>query len=317
MLRSRYLARLLPICVMGMAAAAVSSQDYPSKPIRIVTGSPGGGSDFNAREAARGLGSMGQTVVVDNRASILVGEVGAKNPPDGYNLTVHGASLWIGPMLQKFNYQMNEYAPIGLISREVMMLAVHPSVPVKSTKELVAMTKARPGDLMFATSTPGGPAMLGLELLKSMTSVKFLVVPYKGTSQAVTAVVAGESHLTIGDLGLIVPQVKSGRLRALAVTSVDSTALAPEMPTMAAGGLPGYDVTGVTAIWAPAKTPAPIITKLNQELVRYLNRAETKERFLSNIMEVVASTPEQLATRMSSDLTKWGKVFNDAGIKPQ
>ncbi len=317
MLPLRLMLKTMLVCLAVAVAGVVSSQDYPSKPIRIVTGSPGGGSDFNAREAARALGAMGQTVVVDNRASILVGEVGAKTPPDGYNLTVHGASLWLGPMLQKFNYEMGEYSPIALISREVMMLAVHPSVPAKSTKELVAMAKARPGDLMYATSTPGGPPMLGVELLKSMTGTKFLIVPYKGTGQAVTAVVAGESHFTIGDLGLIVPQSKSGRLRALAVTSVDSTALAPGMPTMAAAGLPGYDVTGVTAIWAPAKTSPAILNRLNQEVVRYLNRPETKERFLSNVMEVVASSPEQLAARMNSDLSKWGKLFNDAGIKPQ
>jgi tripartite-type tricarboxylate transporter receptor subunit TctC len=317
MLTMRLVTTVFTMGAAAIGAGVVYGQDYPAKSIRIITGSPGGGSDFNAREAARGLGALGQTVVVDNRASILVGEVGAKTPPDGYNLTVHGASLWIGPLLQKFNYTMQEFTPVGLISREVMMLAVHPSVPVKSTKELIAMAKSRPGDLMYATSTPGGPAMLGMELLKSMTGVKMLVVPYKGTGQAITAVVAGESHLTIGDLGLIVPQSKSGRLRALAVTSVDTTALAPEMPTIAAAGLPGFDVTGVTAIWSTAKTPPAIITRLNQELVRYLNRPDTKERFIANVMEVVASTPEQLAARMNSDLTKWGKLFAEAGLKPQ
>lgn len=317
MLLSRLSVSMFSVGVICLSAGVAGGQEYPSKPIRIVTGSPGGGSDFNAREAARALGALGQAVVVDNRSSILVGEVGAKTPADGYNLTVHGASLWIGPMLQKFNYQMSEFAPVGLISREVMMLAVHPSVPVKSTKEFIALAKARPGDFMYATSTPGGPAMLAIELMKSINGIKMLIVPYKGTGQAITAVVAGESHTTIGDLGLIVPQAKSGRLRALAVTSVDTTALAPEMPTIASAGLPGYDVTGVTAIWSTAKTPPAILYKLNQELVRYLNRPDTKERFLSNVMEVVASTPEQLAARMSSDLTKWGKIFNDAGLKPQ
>lgn len=312
---SRFVAGILSVGLMGMGV--VYAQQYPSKTIRIVTGSPGGGSDFNAREAATALGSMGQTVVVDNRQSITVGEVGAKNPPDGYNLTVHGASLWLGPLLQKFNYVIEDFTPVGLISREVMMLAVHPAVPAKSAKDLIALAKARPGDLMYATSTPGGPAMLGSELLKSMAGIKMLLVPYKGTSQAVLAVLSGESHLTIGDLGLILPHHKSGKLRALAVTSADSTALAPDMPTVAAGGLPGFDVTGVTAIWAPAKTPPAIIDRLNQALQRHLVREDTKKRFLSVVMEVVASSAEGLDARMKSDLAKWGKVFRDAGIKPQ
>jgi tripartite-type tricarboxylate transporter receptor subunit TctC len=198
-----------------------------------------------------------------------------------------------------------------------MMLAVHPSVPVKSVKELVAFAKARPGDLMYATSTPGGPAMLGLELLKSMVPVRMLVVPYKSTLQAITAVYSGESHLTIGDLGLIVPQAKAGKLRALAVTSVDPTALAPGMPTIAEAGLPGYDVTGVTAAWTISKTPPAIVNRLNQEIVRYLSRPDTKERFLNSVMEVAASSPEGLTSRMRSDMSKWGKLFAEAGIKPQ
>ena len=170
---------------------------------------------------------------------------------------------------------------------------------------------------MYATSVPGGPPMLGVELLKSMTAVNLLVVPYKGTIQVMTAIVSGESQMTINDLGLIMPHAKSGRLRALAVTSLDPTALAPGMPTVAESGLAGFEVTGVTAAWAPAKTPAAILTRLNQEIVRHLNRQDVKERYLSNDMEVVASTPEQLAARQKSDMVKWGKLFSDAGIKPQ
>ena len=151
--------------------------------------------------------------------------------------------------------------------------------------------------------------------MKAISGMNLLIVPYKGTIQAVTAVVGGESQLTIGDLGLIMPHAKSGRLRALAVTSADPTALAPGMPTMAASGLPGYEVTGATGFWSIAKTPAAIINRLNQEVVRYLNRPEVKERFLTNEMEVVASTPDEFRVRMSSDIAKWGKVFREAGIK--
>ncbi len=317
MLLSRIVVSIFAVGLIGVGAGVASGQDYPNKPIRINTGSPGGGNDFNARQIAPALSAMGQTVVVENRASITVGEVGAKAPPDGYTLTVNGASHWLGPLLQKFAYDVErDYAPISLISREVMMLAVHPSLPVKSVKELIALAKARPGELIYASSVPGSPPMLGAELLKSMTPVNMLIVPYKGDRAALTAVFAGESQLTISDLGLIVPHAKSGRLRALAVTSLDPSALAPGMPTMVDSGLPGFEVTGVTAIWAPAKTPPAILNRLNQEISRYLNRADIKERFLSNEMEVVASSPEQLAARMKSDLVKWGKVFRDAGIKP-
>ena len=315
MLLSCFVVTVLSL-VLGMVAAY--GQDYPNKQIRIITGGAGGGSDFNARQMATALGSLGQTVVVDNRASLLVGEIGAKNPPDGYNLTVHGASLWLVTFLQKMPYDVTrDFAPISLISREVMVLAVHPSMPVKSVKELIAVAKARPGDLTYASSTPGGPAMLGMELLKAMIGVKMLSVPYKDTRAAVTAVFAGESQVTIGDLGLIVPHTKTGRLRALAVTSLDPTTLAPGMPTMAESGLPGFEVTGVTAIWAPAKTPPAVLTRLSQEILRYLNRGDVKEKFLAAEMEVVAGGPDQLAARLKSDVAKWGKVFNDAGIKPQ
>ena len=224
----------------------------------------------------------------------------------------------IGPLLRKTPYDpVRDFAPISLMSREIMMLAVHPSVPVKSVKELLALAKARPGDLNYSLGIPGSPGFLGLELLKSMTGIAKLIVPYKGTGQAITAVLAGESHLTIGDFGLIVPHTKSGRLRALAVTSLEPSALAPGMSTMAGSGLPGFEVTGATAIWAPAKTPAAIVNRLNQEVLRYLNRPDVKEKFLSAEMEVVASSPEQLAGRLKSDLVKWGKVFRDAGIHPE
>ena len=318
MLAIRVVAGALLMGLLGMGAGIVSAQDYPTKQIRIITGGAGGGSDFNARQAAIAIGSLGQTVVVDNRPSLLVGEAGAKNAPDGYNLTVHGASLWLVTFLQKMPYDVpRDFAPISLMSREIMVTAVHPSLPVKSVKELLALAKARPGELTYATSTPGGPAMLGMELLKAMSGINMLSVPYKDTRAAITAVFAGESQLTIGDLGLVVPLARQGRLRSLAVTSLDASTLAPGMPTMAESGLPGFEVTGVTAVWAPAKTPPAILNRLSQEVVRYLNRPDVKEKFLGAEMEVVASGPDGLQTRLKSDVVKWGKVFADAGIKPQ
>src|SRR5262245_42757109 len=170
--------RMLSAAVLGLAFLAatgsglVLSQSYPSKPIRIICGAAGGGADFNAREIAQALGALGQAVIVDNRPPILVPELGAKGAPDGYTLTVQGASLWIFPMLEKASYDVErDFAPVSLVSREIMMLAVHPSLPVKSVKELLSLAKARPGQLTFATSRAGSPSMLGIELLKSMTGV--------------------------------------------------------------------------------------------------------------------------------------------------
>ncbi len=313
---ARFVAAIFVVGLMVTGAGVVNSQDYPSKTIRLVTSVPGGGSDFTARQVVQALSPLGQPVVVDNRVSVTVGEVGAKGAPDGYTLTVQGASLWIGPLLQKFPYEIErDFAPISLISREAFILTVHPSMPVKSVQELLALAKARPGEISFANSSPGSPAFLGIELLKTMTGIKLLTVPYKSTVAAVTGVLSGESQLTIGDIALVAPHTKSGKLRALAVTSLDASALAPGLPPISAAGLPGYEMSGATGFWSIAKTPAPIITRLNQEVVRYLNRPEVKERFLNFQVEIVASSPEEFGARIRGDIAKWGKVFKEAGIK--
>jgi len=317
MLIPRFIAGIFSVALMIVGTGAVSAQDYPNKTIRIIASTPGGGSDFQARQIGQGIsGTLGQPVVIDNRPSILVAEVGVKGAPDGYTLTIQGASLWIGPLLRKAPYDpVSDFAPITMISREVFILAVHPSLPVKSIKDLIALAKSRPGELIYSVSTPGGPSFLGMELFKSMTGVRMLNVPYKGTSQVVTAVLSGETQLTVGDVALVAPHAKSGRLKALAVTSLDTSALAPGLPSIAESGLPGFEVVGATGMWAPAKTPSAIVTRLNQEIVRFLVRAEVKERFLGNQVEVVANTPEQFAAIIKADIAKWGKVFKDAGIK--
>jgi tripartite-type tricarboxylate transporter receptor subunit TctC len=219
------------------------------------------------------------------------------------------------PLLQKAPYNVNDLTPISLISREANVLTVHPSVPVKSVQELVALAKAKPGQLNYGAGVVGGPQHLASELFKSLAGIDIVRVSYKGTAPALAAQIAGEVQMSFADAGAVMPHVKGGKLRALAVSSPEPSALAPGLPTVAASGVPGYEIVGMTVIMAPAKTPANIITRLNQEVVRVLNQAEVKDRFLKGGSEVVATSAEQLAAIMKADIGRMSKVIKDAGIK--
>ena len=314
MLLSRFVAAMLSVGLMALGTGVVRGQEYPSKTIRIITAAAGGGADFTARLIAQGLSaSLGQPVVVDNRTGILASEAVSKAPPDGYTLLVIGSSVWIGPLMQKMPYDMNDIAPISLTDGTANLLAVHPSLPVKSVKELIALAKARPGELNYSSSPPGSPTHLAAELFNSMAGVKIVRVVYKGTAPAIAALIGGEVQMIITDAGLLTPHAKSGRLRALAVTSAQPYALAPGLPTVAAT-VPGYESGSVTCLFAPAKTPAAIITRLNQEVVRYLARSDVKEKFFNAGAETVGNSPGEFAALIKSDTAKWGKVIKDAGI---
>lgn len=317
MLRPGLIVGIVSVGVMGLSAGVASGQDYPNKSVRVLAGSAGGGGDFTARLIAQGIsGPLGQPFIVDNRPSLLVGDIGSKAPPDGYTLTVQGASLWIGPLMQKNPWDVvRDFSPISLLTREVFVFAVHPAVAANSIKEVIALAKAKPGGLNYGSGAAGSPGQLGLELFKTMAGVNIVRVAFKGTSPAVTGLISGDVHLAIADVALVMPHHKSGKLRALAATSAEPSALAPGLPTVAAAGLPGYELEGASGIWAPSKTPAAIITRLNREIVRLLNTPEAKERFFTVQAEVVASTPEQFSARIKSDIAKWGKVISDAGIK--
>ena len=301
---------------MVLVAGAASGQDYPNKPIRMITDSAGGGSDYVARIVAQGIsGPLGQQVIIDNRPTIIGAEAVSKAAPDGYTLLVNGRGFWILTLLQKAPYEVSDFAPISIMVREVLALAVHPSVPVKSVKELIAMAKARPGELNYSSGATGGTQHIGAELLKSLAGVNMVRVAYKGAAPAITALLSGEVQLTVGDAGLLAPHGKSGRLRILAATSAEPTVLAPGLPTVAASGVPGYEMVSMTCIFAPAKTPAAILNRVNQEVVRFLNRPEVKEKFLSGGAEVVGSSSEQFAATFKSELATWSKIIRDTGIK--
>ena len=302
---------------MALGIGSVSAQDYPAKPIRIVTSAPGGGSDFISRLIAQGIsGPLGQPVIVDNRPNVpITAAFVSKAPPDGYTLLVAGSSLWVYPMLNEAQYNVADFLPISLIAAEVLILAVHPSVPARSIKELIALAKAKPGELRVSTGIPGSPPHLAVQLLKLMAAVNILDVPYKSALSAVTGVVGGEVHLTIYDAALITPHATSGRLRALAVTSAMPSALAPGLPTVASAGLPGYESVGMTGIFAPVKTSSSIINRLNQEVVRVLSQPDVKERLLNAQEEPVGNSPEQFSAYIKTDIARVSKVIKDAKIK--
>ena len=296
-------------------AGVVCAQEYPSKPIRLVASTPGGSTDFTARIIAPGIaGSLGQPLIVENRPPIGAIDLAAKAPPDGYTLFVSSGTVWILPLLQSVSWDMvRDFSPITQLGREVLVVAVHPSIPAKSVKELIALAKARPGELNFGAS-PAGTSYLATQLLKSMAGINVVWVPYKGSAPALAALLGGEVQLIVSDVGLVMPHSKTGRLRPLAVTSAEPSALTPGLPTVAET-VPGYQSGGLIAVLAPAKTPAAIINRINLEIVRFVNRPEVKAQFLGNAVEVVGNSPEQFAATIKSEIAKWGKVIKEAGIK--
>ncbi|MBI3069132.1 MAG: tripartite tricarboxylate transporter substrate binding protein, partial [Betaproteobacteria bacterium] len=261
---------------LGMAvlgAGVASGQDYPNKPIRLVTAAPGGALDVAARLIARGLtGSLGQQVVVDNRggSAVIAAEIVVKAPPDGYTLLFYASAVWLLPSLRdSVRYDpVRDFLPITLATRAPHILVVHPSVPVNSVKELIVLGKARPGELNYASGPTGSSIHRAAELFRAMAGVNIVRVPYKGSAQGLNDLIAGEVQLMFPTTASAMPHVKSDRLRALAVTSAEPSALAPGLPTVAASGVPGYEAVAMTGIWAPAKTPGAIIARLNQEIVR-------------------------------------------------
>ena len=313
----RFAVAIISAGILVLGAGVVAGQDYPNKPIRIVTSAAGGGSDFTTRQIAQGItGPLEQPVIVENRAApVIATETVAKAPPDGYTLLVGGGTLWLMPLMQKVNYDpVRDFSPISLVERSPNVLVVHPSLPVKSVKELISLAKARPGELTYSSSGLGGTTWLSGELLKSMAGVNIVSIPYKTGTQANTAVLNGEVQLAFPTAGVVAPFVKSGRLKALAITSAEPSALVPGLPTIAASGLPGYELVGVSGIWAPAKTPGAIINRLNREIVRALNLPDVKERFLNGGSEAVGTSPEQFAAYIKSSTATVDKLVKDAGI---
>jgi tripartite-type tricarboxylate transporter receptor subunit TctC len=311
---------LVPILLaMPLVAAA---QTYPAKPVRFVVPYPAGGiNDIIARLIANRMAAgLGSPWIVDNRAGrggIIGSDLVAKSPPDGYTL-VHGGmgSFTLAPFLSKVSYEsLRDFTPITLTARAPNLVVVHPSLPVRTVKELIALSKSRPGQLDYATPGVGSTPHLTASLFVSVTAVRMVHIPYKGSAPATTDLVAGQVPIGFMPIATVAPHLASGRLRALGVTSLQRSPSLPSVPTMSEAGLVGFEMNPWFGVLAPAATPAEIIAKLNTELVRVLRSPEIVQQLAPHGVDVVHSSPEEFVAVIRGDLQKWGKVIREAGIK--
>ncbi len=312
----RRLQQFLAVCLGVGFAAAVMAQNYPAKPVRIVTVAPGSANDIVARLIAQELRPvLGQTVIVDNRGTIAA-EIVARAPADGYTLLLYGSAVWLSPFIRSNTpYDpVKDFAPLTLVASSPNIVVAHPSLPVKSVRELIAFARARPGQLNYAAGSLGAAPHLAAELFKAMAKLNIVRVAYKGTGGSLIGILSGEVELMFPTAGSVMPHIKAGKLRALAVTSLQPTALAPGLPLLA-DALPGYESVSLNGMFAPARTPDPIIRQLNQEITRVMMRADIKDKLVAAGTDAMATTPEEFAATIKSEMAKWGALIRDAGIR--
>jgi tripartite-type tricarboxylate transporter receptor subunit TctC len=297
------------------------AQNYPNKSIRIIVPqSAGGSTDLVARPLAQRLGdALGQTVVVDNRpgaGSVIGTDLVAKAAPDGYTLLAVAASVTMSPSLYKLPFDpLRDLAPISQLSSLPNILVVHPSLPVTSVKELVAFVRQRPSQLNFGSSGMATGTHLSMELLMYMTGVRMVHVPYKGGAPGVNALLAGETQVNFATISTALPHVKSGRLRALAVSTAQRATAAPEVPTIAEAGIKGYDYSSWIGLLAPARTPRPVVSRLNVESVKAIRTPEVRAILAVEGSEPVGNSPDEFSAIMQTEVARWMKVVKAAGIK--
>jgi tripartite-type tricarboxylate transporter receptor subunit TctC len=296
---------------------AVSAQEFPTKAIRIVTSPPGGNNDFLARLLVKGLTDrLNWQVVVDNRATLVAPDIVAKSAPDGHTILAGGGSFVSGSLLEKLPYDpLRDFTAISITHRQPNVLVVHPSLPAKTVKELIALAKTKPGALNYGSAGAGSTNHLAAELFNTMAGVKTVRVNYKGVGPAVNALVGGEVHLMIVNLPAVAGYIQGGRLRQLAITSTEPSPLRPGLPTMAAAGVPGFESVLISGVFAPVATPAAVVNRLNQEIVRTINLPDIKERFLALGIETVGSSPQEATAAIKSEIAKVARLIKEAGIR--
>lgn len=310
--------------LLALAAAAAAAAEFPARPVRfVVASSPGGALDVLARLVGPKLTEKwAQPVVVDNRAGaggVIGTEMVANANPDGYNILVIAQGFTANPFLyKKLPYRTPEdFAPITILAYGPNVLVVHPSVKAGSVKELIALAKAQPGKLNYATSGVGAASHLSIEMFKRMTGVDMVHIPYKGAGAATAAVVGGQVQLLFTSTGAAMPHIKSGRLKALGLTTAKRTPALPEVPTIAETGLAGFQVDGWYALMAPGKTPKPIIDRLYRDTAEVLKMPDTVARIESFGLEPAGISPQQFGDTIRAELKKWGKLIKEAGIKAE
>jgi tripartite-type tricarboxylate transporter receptor subunit TctC len=315
--------RALIVFLVALAGGAHAQQNYPNKPVRLIVPlAPGGPSDILARTMAQQMtGGLGQPVVVDNRtgAGGTIGtDLAAKSPPDGYTMLLIAMATYTinANLYPKLPFDpRKDLTPVSLLAAAPYILVVHPSLPVKTLKQLVALAKARPRDLNYASGGTGTGPQMATELLKLKTGMSITHIPYKGTGPALTDMIAGHEQVAMFNMIAALPVVQSGRLRALAVSGAKRSPRLPDMPTIEEAGVPGFEEVGGHMIMIPAATPKDIIARLNREMVKSLQTPEVKARLESEGADVIGNTPEQAAAIMRADLDKWAEVIRKTGIK--
>jgi tripartite-type tricarboxylate transporter receptor subunit TctC len=320
-LLQRFTIWLLAVGSLLLGTGVASGQGYPSKPVRIVTSEAAGGADFVARLTAPALSAnLGQPVIIENRpGGVIPGSIVSKATPDGYTLLVYGGAFYLGPIFQSnVPYDVfKDFAPITLLTSAPSVLVVHPQLPAHSVKELIALARARPGTLNFASISPSSATTIAAVLFKSMAAIDIVDIPYKATSQGLTDLLGGQVHMMFPPAGAITPLVKAGKVKALAVTTARPSALFPDLPTMAASGLTGYETGSTFGMFVPTRTPAAIISRINQETVKAINRTDVKEKFLASANEIVTASPEETARKIKTEYARVEKVMKETGFQRQ
>ena len=309
---------LLALSSLLVATQLARAQVYPSKSVRVIAGSAGSNVDVIARMVAERLSqNLGQQFIIDNRPNPAIsGPLLAKSAPECYTLMANSSNVWILPLMQSVTYDpLKDFAPVSLTSQAPNVLLVHPSVPVRTVRDLIALARMKPGQLNYSSGGSGGSPHISGELFKSMARVNIVRIPYKGGGGAVTAVLTGEVALTFAAAGAAMPYMNSGRVKALAVTSAEPSPLFPGLQTIASAGLFGYESSSTNALLAPAGTPPAIVRLLSVEVTKVLQSADIRDRFTKAGLEAVSSTPEQLSTLIKTQMSSMGKVIREADIR--
>ncbi len=313
--------RILTLVAAALVSLPLHAQQYPAKPVRIIVPfAPGGGSDFIGRFAAQRLTeSLGKQVIVENRpgAGGLLGiEAGVRSDPDGYTLTLIASSYTVNPALYRLKFDpVSDITPLVQISQGPMLVVVNPKLPVKNARDLIALARAKPGQISFASAGQGSITHMAAEFFLSQAGLKMNHIPYKGTGPALTDTIGGQIDLFFSSTATALPHVKAGRLRAVAVTTAQRLAAEPGVPTIAESGVPGYDVPLWHGLIGPKGLPRPIVERINTEVVRILQLKETGDKLQTDGVSPAGGTPEQFRERIQKEIALWRKVVADTGVK--
>jgi tripartite-type tricarboxylate transporter receptor subunit TctC len=316
---------VLGALALGVAALATpaTAQQYPAKPVRIVVPfAPGGGSDFIARFMAQRLTeSLGKQVIVENKpgAGGVIGiEAGIKSPPDGYTLTLIASSYTVNPSVYKLNFDpVSDITPIIQMSQGPLLVVVPPALPVKATRDLIALARSKPGQVNFASSGQGSVIHMATELFQTMAGVKMNHIPYKGTGPALTDTLGGQVDVFFSSIASAMPHVQSGKLRAVAVTTAKRIPALPDVPTIAESGVPGYDVVLWHGLIGPKGLPQPIVERINADVTKALKLKETADQLQNDGVSPAGGSPAQFGAQIEKEIKIWRKVAADAGVKAE